>query len=606
MAIDPLSGRLSDFDLGKKNPAEFDPTKWAGASIEPLISMARQKPDLSEFLSTARASGPRLQSLASRLPDLSGLRAETSGPIEESPSFKAATKAYEAGVEPGVINQMTIRGLGSGTALAGALGRTRASAMLPIIENETARRDARLRAIAGFEEAGIGRELGAAETGDKQLLNALLAEAGLDESAITRALGAGQTGLQNLLNTGLTETGRTFTAGETEKNRQVQRELGDKQLQAILALAAGQFGVASLPTVLSLLGKTGLGDMLGLSSKTSPEGGNIGSQVAQGTGSEAVKQAVKAAMMGGTDAAQITQALVGAGMTQQAASSLVQQVLAEDAGELANIGQFDPNTFAPFINPSNSIPSITEEPLGMLPSSEAGDLAGLVGFGMPPEMPGLPFESAFSGLDFAGPGASSAALENVADPVLKALGLTKFLPAGLGVFGAAAGGIGGLVSLIRSLAGPGGQPHWYDKVYEQTIPQVEDAMKQSGMVFDDETNPYRFEMYSYTKWQDSGVGNYLQPFSDLMGSATDNNVLTSSVQAALQSNLPTPEQAAKIVLLMAKGMPNVLSNLEDALSKSTALYDPQLVERERANMRLADQRQAEQDKLDRMSDDSGE
>ncbi len=248
---DFYSKRLSDFGSSNFN------TKTASSFVDPFVSMASQKPDLTEFLSTARTSGPRLQSLAGQLPDLSNLRAETTGNIEDMPSFKAATKAYEAGVEPGVINQMTLRGLGSGSALAGALGRTRAGAMLPIIQDEQARRDRAIQAIAGYEDTANARKLGAQETSDQELLRSLLSAAGYDENAISRALGAAEVGTGRVLDTGLAETGRTFTAAENEKNRQTQLKLGELQRQGMLGFAGGQFGAAALPTILSLLGLDG-------------------------------------------------------------------------------------------------------------------------------------------------------------------------------------------------------------------------------------------------------------------------------------------------------------------------------------------------------------
>lgn len=362
-----LSQRLSEFDLGKKGTADFDPTKVAGASLDPFMSIAKQKPDLSEFTSTARASGPRLQTLARRLPDLSSIKAFTSGDIEESPSFKAAIKAYESGVEPAVINQMGLRGLGSGTALAGALGRTRSQAVLPIIQEEQARKERAIRSIAGFEEAGIGRELGAAEFGDRQLLNALLEEAGVSERATGRELAAGERGLERLLHTGLTETGRTFTAEEAEKDRALKRELADEQLQAILALAVGEFGTKSLPTILQLLGlgtKTGgttLADLLGLSGKGQGTQGGTG-----GLGQTAASAALSAATA-------LTKALISAGMSPGEAVSRVQQILIEDAEELTNLGQFDESTFAPFITrAAESAPFDLSLPIGQ------EDLPGLI------------------------------------------------------------------------------------------------------------------------------------------------------------------------------------------------------------------------------------
>ena len=457
---DFYSKRLSDFGSSDFN------TKTASSFVDPFVSMASQKPDLTEFLSTARSSGPRLQSLAGQLPDLSNLRAETTGNIEDMPSFKAATKAYEAGVEPGVINQMTLRGLGSGSALAGALGRTRAGAMLPIIQDEQARRDRAIQSIAGYEDTANARKLGAQETSDTALLRSLLSAAGYDENAISRALGAAEVGTGRVLDTGLAETGRTFTAGENEKNRQIQLKLGELQRQGMLGFAGGQFGAAALPTILGLLGlgkkadgtQPSLLDILGLGSKpkqTPPGGGATGGTAATAAISKAI------------------QALIAQGVSPSTAELIVQSIdpaLISSGVDLSQIGQFGQTIFpslegGPF-DPS-LVSNFSDASTGAVGTGGeiAADLGGKT-FG-PGDAGFLDSIGGLGGLSsFLGLGTGIAGLARGGDTASKALsgmgtatsaaGLASSL--GLLPSMAALGPIGmgiGLIKFLSSLAGGG-------------------------------------------------------------------------------------------------------------------------------------------------------
>ena len=259
----------------------------------------------------------------------------------------------------------------------------------------------------------------------------------------------------------------------------------------------------------------------------------------------------------GGDVASLTEALVNSGMTPADASSLIQQVLAEDATELANIGQFDPNTFTSFINPSEVA---SESVLGL----GAGE---------------------------------------VADPVLESLGLSSLLPAGLGVFGAGAGAISGLVSFIRAMRGPGGQPHWYDKAYEQTTPGIEAAARDTFKSVGDSITSFNTNVFASDVGLTQEEAAYLVPFKNILEAQHTNNIIETVAEALLWGNTPTPEEAAQFVV---KVLGKVPPGLEQALATSKASYNPDLAKSGRDRFQSWLNKMAEQDRLDRLPDDSGE
>jgi hypothetical protein len=81
-----------------------------------------------------------------RLFDLAG-RQVTGANLQSSPSLQAARQAFTTAIEPRIVNQATLAGLGRSTAVPQALAQAEAQYLSPLIEAEL-----------GREERGIGRE----------------------------------------------------------------------------------------------------------------------------------------------------------------------------------------------------------------------------------------------------------------------------------------------------------------------------------------------------------------------------------------------------------------------------------------------------------------
>lgn len=174
---------------------------------------------------------------------------------------------------------------------------------------------------------------------------------GLEEQGITdlgNLEGASQSGFLNELGLGLRQE-------ELAKTRETALKIQEMKNQAGLGTVAGNLLSQALPNILEALRiGTSSNALAQLEKQLGLPAGSLSSAVrggATGLGAEAAKKIIQLVAGGGGEVASLTQALVDSGMSQADAGSLIQQVLAEDAGELANIGQFDPSTFLPENNP---------------------------------------------------------------------------------------------------------------------------------------------------------------------------------------------------------------------------------------------------------------
>lgn len=68
------------------------------------------------------------------------------GGLETGPTIEAGRRYYQSSIAPGVENRAALSGLGRSTALTNALATTEAQTMLPLLQEEQARRD-RLQAL---------------------------------------------------------------------------------------------------------------------------------------------------------------------------------------------------------------------------------------------------------------------------------------------------------------------------------------------------------------------------------------------------------------------------------------------------------------------------
>jgi hypothetical protein len=175
-------------------PAELQPL--TRASAERVMALQDQAP-VAPFLAQTPQRVPGLSATQQRgvaeipgLFDLAG-RKVTGANLESSPSMRAARQAFTTAIEPRIVNQQTLAGLGRSTAVPGALAQAEAQYLTPLIESELAREERgleresgqRLGAInaaltGGGLERGVEQERAAAEQQD-MLRRQALAETAL-------------------------------------------------------------------------------------------------------------------------------------------------------------------------------------------------------------------------------------------------------------------------------------------------------------------------------------------------------------------------------------------------------------------------------------------
>ena len=234
-----LSIGLAPLIAGQR-PTGFNGIDVASGSIDPLRGLAERLPNDAELLSEAGGSRARLQSLYERLP--------TGGTLETSPALKAADDYFKQLIEPTLVNQMTLSGLGRGTALSNALAKGKATYMVPLVQEELAREERSLQGGAGAaeraqarlsdilsgrvgrEQAAIERGTGVAERGVERLMGAGEAELGRGERAISRRADAVQAGIQPLMGLGATErAARLRQLEELQKGGELERSIEQEQ-----------------------------------------------------------------------------------------------------------------------------------------------------------------------------------------------------------------------------------------------------------------------------------------------------------------------------------------------------------------------------------------
>jgi len=200
-------------DFLDPSPAEVAPLSGLQQTALDQIGGISDRP-LSEGLALQNIQD--LPGLAGRTPSAERLksiagREITGDRLRSSPLTAAAQEFFTSEIQPGIENQATLAGLGRSTAVTNATAKARANVLLPVFQE-----------VARAEEARIGRELGAEQTG-----------LGLEERGIERGAGAVASGIPRLTEIGGLETGRKLSEIEAGlRGGDVERAVEQEGLNA--------------------------------------------------------------------------------------------------------------------------------------------------------------------------------------------------------------------------------------------------------------------------------------------------------------------------------------------------------------------------------------